>query len=136
MNEDANSIVREFLVNQTALTDVVSTRIWSPRLPENAELPAIGFFTRGGSSHPYIPGLVMPSIQFDCWGDTPIAAREAYGALYDVLQGIQMQAVTVDGSGYTILSAIEEIRGQDLQDVDIQKYFRVLAMFAFIIRAE
>lgn len=136
MNEDTNAIIRAFLVLQTTLTDVVGTRIHCPRLPENTELPALGFFTRGGSSSPYIPGIVNPSIQFDCWGDSSQGARQVYRVLYDVLQGIQNQKVTVDGSDYIILSAIEEVQGQDLQDVDIPKYFRVLTSFSIMIRAE
>jgi len=136
MNEDTNSIIREYLINQATLTDVIEERIYCPRLPENCELPALGFFTRGGSSTPYIPGIVTPSIQFDCWGDSPLAARQIYQALYDVLQGIQNQTVTVDGSDYKILSATEEVQGQDLQDIDIPTYFRVLTFFSIMIMAE
>jgi len=136
MNEDTNAIVRALLVLQTTLTNIVGTRIYCPRLPENTELPALGFFTRGGSSTPYIPGIVSPSIQFDCWGDSPQSARQVYRVLYDILQGIQNQLVTVNGSNYIILSAIEEVQGQDLQDVDIPAYFRVLTSFSIMIRAE
>ena len=136
MNEDTNSIIREYLANETTLTDIVDTRIYCPRLPENATLPALGFFTRGGSSTPYIPGLVTPSVQFDCWGESPQDAREIYRALYDVLQGIQREVVTVGGINYIIWSAIEEVQGQDLVDSDIQGYFRTLAFFSIMIRAE
>ena len=134
-NEDTNAIIREYLVNQATLTAVVGTRIYIPRLPENATLPAIGFMTRGGDSTPYIPGIVTPSIQFDCWDDNAIGAREVYTALYDVLQGIQMQTVTVSGTDYTILSAIEEVQGQDLVDAEIPNYFRVLTYFTIMITA-
>jgi len=136
VNEDTNAIIRAYLVAQTALTDVVDQKIFIPRLPENTVLPAIGFFTRGGTSHPYIPGLLSPSVQFDCWADDPIEAREVYRALYDVLQGIQNQTVTVGGADYSILSAIEEVQGQDLVDSDIQGYFRTLTFFSIMIRAE
>lgn len=136
MNEDTNTIIRAFLALQTILTDVVSDRIYCPRLPENAVLPALGFFTRGGVSTPYIPGLVTPSIQFDCWADNPINARKVYRALYDVFQGIQNQEVVTALGTYSILSAIEEVQGQDLQDVDIPEYYRVLTYFSVIIRAE
>ena len=136
MNEDTNNIIITFLLLQTVLTDVATGGIFCPRLEENAVLPALSFFTRGGSSHPYIPGLLSPSVQFDCWGDSQIEAREVYRALYDVLQGIQNQTVTVDGSDYSIMSAIEEVQGQDLQDIDIPDRFRVLAMFSIMIRAE
>lgn len=136
MNEDTNSIIKAFLVLQTVLTAIVSDRIVASRLPENTVLPALSFFTRGGSSTPYIPGIVTPSVQFDCWGYTPIIARQVYRALYDVLQGIQNQDVVVGGTTYRILSAIEEVQGQDLQDVDIPDYFKVLAFFSIMIRAE
>lgn len=138
MNEDTNSIIREFLKNQATLTDELSSAeaIYCPRLEENAVLPALGFFTRGGSSTPYIPGIVTPSVQFDCWGDSPLVARQVYRALYDVLQGIQNQTVVVGGNNFVILSAIEEVQGQDLQDVDIPTYYRVLTSFSMMIRAE
>ena len=136
INEDTNSIIRAFLILQTTLTGVVGQRIETPRISENEALPALGFFTRGGTSTPYIPGIVTPSIQFDCWGDSPIVAREVYRALYEVLQGIQNIKVTVGGSDYYIMSAIEEVQGQDLQDIDIPDRFRVLTSFSIMIRAE
>ena len=140
--EDTNKIIRAFLAGETTLTDIVSTRIVTPRLPENCTLPALSFFTRGGESHPYIPGLVTPSVQFDCWAtDAEIAgvfvrgsiyARAVYRALYDNLQGIQ----NIDVGSYQIMSAIEEVQGQDLTDTEIPKYFRVLTFFSIMIRAE
>jgi len=136
MNEDTNAIVRAFLVLQTTLTDIIDERIYCPRLPENATLPALGYFVRGGTSTPYIPGMVSPSVQFDCWADSPSAAREVYRALYDVLQGVQNQDVVVDGDTYSILSAIEDMHGLDLQDLDIPTYYRVLTSFSIMIRAE
>ena len=135
MNEDANKIIRAYLVTKETLTDIVGARIYCPRLPENAELPALGFFTRGGGSTPYIPGIITPSVQFDCWDDNTQGAREVYRALYDVLQGVQNETVTHDGSDYLLMSAIEEVQGQDLQDVDIPKYYKVLTSFSIMIRA-
>lgn len=133
---DTNKIVRDYLVASSAKTDpliaLVAARIYCPRLPENAVLPAIGYFTRGGTSTPYIPGWLTPSVQFDCWADNPIEAREVYRLLYDALQGIQN--VTV--GSFSIESAIEEVQGQDLVDVEIPEYFRVLSFFSIIIKAE
>ena len=37
---------------------------------------------------------------------------------------------------YKILSAIEEVQGMDLVDVEIPNYFRVLTYFNVMIRAE
>ena len=113
---------------------VVGTDIYCPRLPENISPPAIGFFTRGGTATPYIPDMPSPSVQFDCWGTTSIEAREVYRALYDALQGIQNVKVTISGTDYYILSAIEEVQGQDLVDQDIQNYFRVLCFFEIMLR--
>ena len=142
MNEDTNTIIRTFLLAQTTLTTVVSTRIYWPTLPENEALPAISFNTRGGDSSPYIPKIVSPSVQFNCWAEDtatmtgPVAARQVYRALFDVLQGIQMQTVTVGSTNYIIHSAIEEVQGQDLQDIDIPTYYKVLTFFSIMIQAD
>jgi len=135
MIQDANAIIKEYLDSCTDLTDLVSTRIYCPRLPENCTLPAVGFFCRGGMVNPHIPPIVTPSVQFDCWADDPIEARKIYRALYDNLQGIENETVTIDGTDYSILSAIEEVHGQDLSD-SIQGYFRVLTFFSVMIRVD
>ena len=151
---DSNTILRAYLCPtvtpgafsgdpRLALIGLVGARIYSPRLPENATLPAIGFFTRGGTSTPYIPDLPSPSVQFDCWAKTKevagveipgsIPARQVYRALYDALQGIENIKVTIGAIDYYILSAIEEVQGQDLQD-EIQGYYRVLTFFQIMVR--
>ncbi|KKM15253.1 hypothetical protein LCGC14_1697920 [marine sediment metagenome] len=139
MAADTNAIIREYLAshaNAVALQALVGARIYSPRLPEGTTLPAVGFLTRGGDSTPYIPGMVTPSVQFDCWAENAIEARQVYGALYDALQGIQMVDVTVAGNTYVILSSQEEVQGQDIPDADIVGYFKVLTFFSIKIRAE
>ena len=143
---DTNAIILSYLTTSSTAVDpliaLVSDRIYCPRLPEKATLPAIGYFARGGTSTPYIPGIVTPSVQFDCWAtDTEVAgvvtrgsiiARQVYRALYDALQGIQN--ITV--GAFQIMSSIEEVQGQDLVDVEIPNYFRVLTFFEVMIRAE
>ena len=135
---DSNKIIRDYLLTCTSLTALLSsvTSIYCPRLPENAPLPAVSFFTRGGTSTPYIPGMPEPSVQFDCWADDPIEARKIYRALYDNLQGIQGKVVTVGPPTEIIWSAIEEVQGQDLVDVEIPNYFHTLTFFRFMIKAE
>ena len=131
---DTNQIIRQHLViPATSLYTLVNTRIYNPRLPENATLPAISFLTRGGISTPYIPDYLSPSVQFDCWADNPITARQVYRALYDLLQGLEHTAVVIGANTYYIKSAIEEVQGQDLVDLDIQNYFRVLCFFSIVI---
>lgn len=133
---DVNAIINTYLTTSSTKVDpliaLVSDRIYCPRLPENATLPAISYFVRGGLSTPYIPGIVNPSVQFDCWADDPIEARNIYRKLYDALQGIQN--ITV--GSYQIMSAIEEVQGQDLVDELVPNYFRVLTFFDVMVRAE
>jgi len=142
---DTTRIIWTYLVNDAGIIAFfapASPRIYCPRLPENTTLPAISFLTRGGVSTPYIPGIVTPSVQFDCWAKDEVGlvgqrgARDVYRVLYDALQGIQEQAVTVGVNTYRILSAIEEVQGQDLADVDIIGMYRVLTFFSVMIRAE
>jgi hypothetical protein len=127
---DANAIVRAYLAANAGLTAIVGTRIYCPRLPEDATLPALGFFIRGGTSSPYTPEITSPSFQFDCWANSSIGARALYRALYDALQGIQN--VTVGSN--LILGAREEVQGIDLVDVDVPNFFRVLCFFQIMIR--
>ena len=129
---DANIIIRDYLLTDTALIAVVADRISAGRLPENAILPAVGFFITGGVATPYIPGWITTRVQFDCWADSPIGARTLYRLLYDALQGIQNISV----GAYSIESAMAEGPGQDLQDVDIPIYFRVLSFFNIIMKVE
>jgi hypothetical protein len=141
MIADVNFILREYLANQSEITELVSDRIYCPRLPENCALPAIGFFARSGEASPYIPAIVSSSMQIDCWGDSSIIARQVYRAVYESLQGIQRQSVIIDnysecnygGKPYMILSAIEEVHGQDLQD-EVPGYFRVLSFWELMTR--
>ncbi len=136
--EDTNGIIRDYLLTSTSLTTLLATitSIYCPRLEENAALPAVSFFTRGGINNPHIPGMLEPSVQFDCWANNPIEARKIYRALYDNLQGIQGKVVAVGPPTEIIWSAIEEVQGQDLVDIEIPNYFRVLTFFRFMIKAE
>ncbi|GAG70387.1 unnamed protein product, partial [marine sediment metagenome] len=105
---DTNTLIRKYLTISSALTDplmdliggIANPRIYCPRLPENALRPAIGFFTRGGSASAELPHIFSPSVQFDCWAGNLIDARKVYCALYDALQGLDSEPVTVDGTLY------------------------------------
>ena len=132
---DTNAVIKAYLDSDAGIHGVVADRIYCPRLPENAILPAIGFFTRGGPrANPHIPPLLSPSKQFDCWDkNDPIVARQVYRVLYDALQGIQNVKVTIGATDYYILSAEEEVPGQDLIDPDTG-WFKVLTFFEIMVR--
>ncbi len=131
---DTNAVIKAYLAEDSGLSAIVGTRIYCPRLPENAPIPALAFFSRGGTNNPHIPLIPEPSVQFDCWGSTPIVARSVYRALYDCLQGLQNATVTIGSTTYYIMSAIEEVHGQDIQPEEYQEYHRVLTFFRFMLR--
>ena len=133
---DSNEVVRAYLASQATLTAVVGTRIQCPRLNPNTTLPAISFFGNGGPKpNPHIPDIVKSRKQFDCWASSLKQARQVYGLLYDVLQGVNNQTVLVGVTPYYLRSAEEEFPGQDLVDEDIPNYYRVLTFFYIEIRA-
>ncbi len=136
---DIDAIVLAYLLTDSALNAIVSERIYCPDLIEGAELPALGFFSRGGPpGNPHIPPIVMASVQFDCWAkgkDTgPVVARQIYRALFDALQGIENVEVVTGGETYHILSAREEVPGQDIVDPDTPDRYKVLTYFEIIAR--
>ena len=119
---DVNTIINTYLQTKTGLTGLVGTRIHTPRIPQKGTLPAVSYFVRGGLSTSYIPGIVNPSVQFDCWADSMMEARRIYRALYDALQGIQNISVAspsvvvgTDGNDYAcILSHISNNRNKPI----------------------
>ena len=146
---DTNVILRAYLLTDADLIALVGDRIYWPAAPKGtspAPLPNVTFFTRGGRSTPYIPDIPEQSKQIDCWASTPTMARHVYNKLYDALQGIQNVAIVIpadileDGivvvtaGTYYILSAREEVQGQDLVDIDIPGRYRVLTFFEIIVR--
>jgi len=131
---DTNVVLRTYLVADPALAPLVGTRIYCPAAPENATLPNITFFTRGGRATPYIPDMPNPSVQIDAWADDPIEARSIYRAIYDALQGIQNVPVVIGINTYYIVSAEEEVQGQDLVDIDIPGRYRCISFWSVQIK--
>ncbi len=131
MTGDPLAIMHAWLLTVAPLAAIVGTRIYTPRLPEKATLPALSFFIRGGSANAHIPPIPSPSFQFDCWGTTPQEARSVYIALYDALQGAQNVSVVLPGPiTYRLMCGVEEVQGQDIQPVDPKDYDRVLGLFS------
>ena len=130
---DSNAVIRAYLLTQPVAT-LVTNRIYNPSLPAGYILPAICYQTRGGSSDPYIPEIIEPSVQFRCYDDNPIDARTVYRSLYDALQGIQDVSITISGTTYHILSSKEEVQGQDLIDPDVPTLYYVLTFFSIQFR--
>lgn len=141
---DTNRLIRDYLMTPSALNNpliaLIGDRMYCPRLPQNPTLPAISYFTRGGTASVERPEGFSPSVQFDCWAtdlDQHVGsrkAREVYRALYSALQGLGNAPVTIGAVTYYIIRAREEVQGQDLVDIDIPNYFRVLTFYSITIR--
>lgn len=134
---DTNKVILKYLKDE--IGGVMDNRIYCPRLPEKATLPAITFFTRGGSALPIKNGIASPSVQFDCWADDPIEARSVYGILFDYLQGTggdytTFIPVTLGANTYYILEAHEEVHGIDMRDIDMLNYYLVRTFFTIKIK--
>lgn len=139
MSGDVNIILRTYLLTKTSLTDIVDQRVFCPSLPEGTTLPALGLFVRGGDSNAKTKKIISPSFQFDCWGTSYLEARSVYKALFDILQGIggyydAFIPVVVGADTYYILSAEEEVPGQDIQEVPVQNHYKVLSFFRIKIQ--
>ena len=135
---DTNRLIRQYLQTSSATNDpliaLIGVRLYCPRLPENATLPAISYFTRGGMADAEVVHIASPSVQFDCWADNPIDAREVYRALFDALQGLGNASITIGATTYYITKAREEVQGQDLVDIEIPNYFRVMTFYSITVR--
>ena len=132
---NTNVVILTYLLSKTDITDLVGQRVYAANpLPENVTLPAINFFTRGGTSIAEVPKVVIPSIQVNCWADDPVESRKIYRAVYDVLNGLGNYECTIDGTTYYIIYTREEVQGQDIQDVDIQNLWNTMSFYSITIR--
>jgi len=94
---DAEIIFRQFLLNQTSITNLVSTRV-ATRLPRGAEMPFVVLFRAGGAllnprSEAHIQSALIP---MECyagrWGGTDDTAVPDYGAAMDLANTIIQSA--------------------------------------------
>jgi hypothetical protein len=131
---DIQADIRKYLLSKTALTALVSDRIYagreSPKVgykPE--EGAAIAFRVRGGAGEfrgrDYEDALVIPSIQFKCYGLSEKDAFEVYRTLVDSLH---------NGTSSIILHAEETGIGQTLEESDTDWHF-ILSFFDIVIRS-
>jgi hypothetical protein len=119
--------VRSYLLTKTALTALVSSRIYAERNnPPPGYTPGIGgaiTFKRRGGAPDYSGALVVPSYQFKCYAATEADANQVYRALYDALQ---------EGKSADIKFAVLETVGETLREPDSQ-WIYVLCFFTILV---
>jgi hypothetical protein len=126
---DASKVILDFLLSRPGLTNLVEQRIYAEVNSPPAGYtpagtgPAICFKSRGGQID-YVRKLLMPSIQFKCYGATEVESNEVYRALFDVLDGAQT---------YNILFAGQETPGQILLEPDTGWIFTLVFYTIFVI---
>ncbi len=109
---DITDVLGAYLLTQTALTTLTSTRLWRDRsVPPPGYRPSLGgaiaYRARGGPPPDYHSQIMRTSFQFKCYGETEKQANQVYRVLYDVLQ---------DKSYSGIIHAEMEVAGQALRE--------------------
>ena len=90
---DAEIIFRQFLLNQTAITDLVGTRV-ATRLPRDAEMPFITIQRAGGilvrpTSQVHVQSAIIPVQCFaGQWGGEGNTSAPDYGKAMEVANAV------------------------------------------------
>lgn len=82
--------LRTYLLTKTAVTNVVSTRIYPDVLPQNATFPAVVYSEFGSDHNDQLSGaagLYHPRVFIDCYAATRSAANTLAEAIRGVLHG-------------------------------------------------
>lgn len=133
---DAATVIRDYLLADSALATLVGSRVYAERVtPPPGYTPADGgcvvFRARGGQVLAQ-GSVIAPSVQFKCYAgateNTPaeINANAVYRALYD--------AIERDGGGNGVKSCTVEVLGQTLSEPDTGWTF-VLTFASFFLGA-
>ena len=125
---EPQTIIQAFLAADSGLSALTSSRIYAgrdvpPKGYDPADGAAVAFRVRGGF-HDYDDALLVPSVQFKCYGASEVAAYACYRALVDALH---------NGYSATILHGEEETIGQSLEETGTEWRF-VLCHFMVHIR--
>jgi hypothetical protein len=77
------------LSTESTIAALVGTRIYPVALPTGPTLPAIVYYSAGGTGDPTLDtsGLQKLRYTFDCWGETYAAADQVRDALVAFLNG-------------------------------------------------
>lgn len=119
--KDLTNILRTYLLTKSSITDVIGTRISSPRLIKDSPLPAVVIRKVGSEHHEVMTGFYRTDFEIRAWSDDPIVASSTYGLVYDALANLQ-QEVEV-GSGDFILATEQLVGMTDIVDLDSKLFY-------------
>ena len=130
---DTMSLVRQAIVGDSGIVDVIDDRCWCPRPDDGFDAekngPGVSFFTRGGFSHLEVKELEGPNVQVTAWAVTSEDAR----TLYSLLRGRLHQLDQLQLNGGFLMSCTEVGIGQDVVDPDTN-WNTVVSFFQFWFR--
>jgi len=114
--------IYKYLAAQSGITDLVSTRIYYVRAPQDVTAPYIVFFKVSAPrvhSHDGGSGLAFPRFQFSCFASTYYVCKQVMEQLQTALQGY---SGTMGGDGgVSVGSSIYESE-YDTYEVDTELY--------------
>lgn len=114
---DVIKSVRQYLLGKSAVTSLVSQRIYQGRLPQNATIPAATMAINSESYTHALSGLAGPvdtRIQIECYASTAESARAVADAI--IWSGIDEIKGTY--SGLDIRSVMVEDGRREFEDDD------------------
>jgi len=127
---------------QSAITDLVSTRIYRTKRPQNTALPALVYLKTGGKDETHQSGgttLARARLLVECWASTPSGAEALRDAVRDAWHTFA-GTITSGGQTVTVLRAELEDDGENdsppqdasdqasfLAEMDLSIWYRVTA---------
>lgn len=114
------SDIRTYMKTRTAITDIVGSRIYFQKLPQEAEFPLLvsnRISTTRTYSHSGDSNMTTPRIQYSCFAETYAAAKDLAEQIVSEMSGFKGTA----GSS-TIYSSFVE-NELDMLDPESKLYF-------------
>ena len=112
--------IRTYMLTRTAITDLVSTRIYFQKLPQNATFPLLvsnRISTKREYSHSGDSNLTTPRVQYSCYAETWTAAKDLAEQIVSEMSGFSGTAGST-----TVYSTFVE-NELDLNDPESKLYF-------------
>jgi hypothetical protein len=119
-----------YLSTQSAITGVVSTKVYPGRAPTGASLPYITYSKLAEPPYHNFGGadiIANPTFEFECWANSDVTAESLMEALRNVLDGFRGTMATVDVRNIIMSSVDEDYTAPD--DGSEQGIFRISADF-------
>ena len=136
---DVIKSVRQYLLGKTAVTDLVSQRIYQGRPPQKATLPAV---TLAINSETYdhaldgLGGLVYTRIQVECYAATAEASRSVADAIIwcgiDQLKGL---STSTNIRSVMVEDGRREFEDEDTSGGDMQRHVTTFDLMVIFLRS-